>query len=90
MHMRLQAWLREHTCEDIAYLGETEDKDGEMKHLYRIGEHEVCHDMIHELVSIDSINSIHSINSINSMNSIQSIQSIKSHAKMLKRFHGMC
>ena len=49
MHFRLQAWLREHTCEDIAYLGETEDKDGEMKHLYRIGEHEVFHDMIHDL-----------------------------------------
>ena len=49
MHQRLQAWLREHTCEDIAYLGEQEDKDGEMKHLYRIGEHEVFHDMIHEL-----------------------------------------
>ena len=47
--MRLQAWLREHTCEDIAYLGVTEDKDGEMKHLYRIGEHEVFHDMIHDL-----------------------------------------
>ena len=43
------SWLREHTCEDIAYLGESKDKDGEMKHLYRIGEHEVFHDMIHEL-----------------------------------------
>ena len=29
MHMRLQAWLREHTCEDIAYLGEKEDNKGE-------------------------------------------------------------
>ena len=43
--MRLQAWLREHTCEDIAYLGEKEDNKGEMKHLYRIGEHEVFHDL---------------------------------------------
>ena len=51
--MRLQAWLREHTCEDIAYLGETEDKDGEMKHLYRIGEHEVFHDMIHDLEMVE-------------------------------------
>ena len=49
MHHRLQAWLREHRCDDIEYLGEQEDKDGEMKHLYRIGEHEVFHDMIHEL-----------------------------------------
>ena len=32
MHLRLQAWLREHTCEDIAYLGESKDKDGEVLH----------------------------------------------------------
>ena len=49
MHLRLQAWLREHTCEDIAYLGESKDKDGEMKHLYRIGEHEVPVDAIESL-----------------------------------------
>ncbi len=51
--MRLQAWLREHTCEDIAYLGEQKDKDGKMKHLYRIGEHEVFHDMIHDLEMVE-------------------------------------
>ena len=49
MHHRLQAWLREHSCPDIEYLGEEEDKDGEMKHLYRIGEHKVFHDQVHEL-----------------------------------------
>ncbi len=49
MHHRLQAWLRENRCDDIEYLGEGEDKDGEMKHLYRIGEHEVFHDQVHEL-----------------------------------------
>ena len=53
MHFRLQAWLREHTCEDIAYLGEEKDKTGKMKHLYRIGEHEVFHDMIHDLEMVE-------------------------------------
>tara|TARA_B100000614_G_scaffold160461_2_gene142180 strand:- start:428 stop:583 length:156 start_codon:yes stop_codon:yes gene_type:complete len=41
--------LREHSCPDIEYLGEEKDKDEEMKHLYRIGEHKVFHDQIHEL-----------------------------------------
>lgn len=49
MHHRLQAWLRENRCDDIEYLGEQKDKDGEMKHLYRIGEHRVFHDQVHEL-----------------------------------------
>ena len=44
MHQRLQAWLREHTCEDISYLGE---EDG--THWYQIGEHKVAHDMIEDL-----------------------------------------
>lgn len=44
MHHRLQAWLREHTCEDISYLGE---EDG--THWYQIGEHKVAHDMIEDL-----------------------------------------
>tara|TARA_A200000159_G_scaffold68439_1_gene63305 strand:- start:1114 stop:1278 length:165 start_codon:yes stop_codon:yes gene_type:complete len=41
--------LRENRCDDIEYLGEQKDKDGEMKHLYRIGEHRVFHDQVHEL-----------------------------------------
>ena len=35
MHHRLQAWLRENTCEDIAYLGIKKDHTGEEKHFYR-------------------------------------------------------
>ena len=46
MHHRLQAWLREHTCEDIAYIGIKKDHTGEEKHFYKIGEHEVPHDAI--------------------------------------------
>jgi hypothetical protein len=36
MHLRLQAWMREHSCDDIEYLGV---REGE--HYYRIAEHEV-------------------------------------------------
>tara|TARA_B100001778_G_scaffold283399_1_gene249332 strand:+ start:79 stop:276 length:198 start_codon:yes stop_codon:yes gene_type:complete len=49
MHHRLQAWLREHTCEDIAYIGIKKDHTGEEKHFYKIGEHEVPHDAIESL-----------------------------------------
>ena len=49
MHLRLQAWLREHTCPDIEYLGEKKNDTGEIKHLYRIGEHEVFHDQVEDL-----------------------------------------
>ncbi len=49
MHHRLQAWLRENTCEDIAYLGIKKDHTGEEKHFYRIGQHEVPHDAIESL-----------------------------------------
>ena len=53
MHHRLQAWLRDHTCQDIEYLGEQEDHNGEMKHLYRIGEHKVFHDQVEELEMVE-------------------------------------
>ena len=58
MHHRLQAWLRDNTCQDIEYLGEQEDHNGEMKHLYRIGEHKVFHDQVEELemVEVDARN----------------------------------
>ena len=47
LHHRLQAWLGEHTCEDISYIGEKKSfKSGEMEHFYRIGEHEVPVDAI--------------------------------------------
>tara|TARA_B100000927_G_scaffold144933_1_gene117037 strand:+ start:184 stop:381 length:198 start_codon:yes stop_codon:yes gene_type:complete len=49
MHHRLQAWLRENTCEDISYIGVKKDHNGEEKHFYRIGEHEVPHDCIDSL-----------------------------------------
>ena len=49
MHHRLQAWLREHTCEDIAYIGIKKDHTGEEKHFYKIGQHEVPHDAIESL-----------------------------------------
>ena len=48
MHYRLQAWMREHSCKDIEYLGVKKDIL-EDKHFYRIGEHEVPHDAIEEL-----------------------------------------
>tara|TARA_B100002019_G_scaffold86494_1_gene74935 strand:+ start:145 stop:300 length:156 start_codon:yes stop_codon:yes gene_type:complete len=41
--------LREHTCPDIEYLGEKKNDTGEIKHLYRIGEHEVFHDQVEDL-----------------------------------------
>jgi hypothetical protein len=49
----LQAWLRDNTCQDIEYLGEQEDHNGEMKHLYRIGEHKVFHDQVEELEMVE-------------------------------------
>ena len=49
MHYRLQAWMREHSCKDIEYLGVRKDTLGEDKHFYRIGVHEVPHDCIEEL-----------------------------------------
>lgn len=36
MHLQLQAWMREHSSDDIEYLGE---RNGE--HYYRIAEYEV-------------------------------------------------
>jgi len=43
-HHRLQAWLREHRCDDIEYLGE---KDGD--YWYRIGTHEITSDQFEDI-----------------------------------------
>jgi hypothetical protein len=43
-HQRLQAWLREHKCDDIEYLGE---KSGE--YWYRIGPHEITSDQFEDI-----------------------------------------
>ena len=47
MHLRLQAWLREHSCDDIEYLGL---REGE--HYYRIAEHEVPVSSIEDLEQV--------------------------------------
>ena len=47
MHLRLQAWLREHRSDDIEYLGV---RDGE--HYYRIAEHEVPVSSIEDLEEV--------------------------------------
>jgi hypothetical protein len=47
MHLRLQAWLREHSCDDIEYLGV---REGE--HYYRIAEHEVPVSSIEDLEQV--------------------------------------
>jgi hypothetical protein len=47
MHMRLQAWMREHKCDDIEYLGE---REGE--HYYRIAQHEVPVSCIEDLEEV--------------------------------------
>tara|TARA_B100000035_G_scaffold273531_1_gene249414 strand:- start:1519 stop:1710 length:192 start_codon:yes stop_codon:yes gene_type:complete len=43
-HHRLQAWLREHKCDDIEYLG----KKGE-DWWYRIGPHEITSDQFEDI-----------------------------------------
>jgi len=43
-HQRLQAWLREHKCDDIEYLG---NKQGE--HWYRVGEYEITADQFEDI-----------------------------------------
>jgi len=48
MHHRLQAWLREHTCDDIEYLGHREGK-----YWYRIGTHEVSADQVEDLELVE-------------------------------------
>ncbi len=47
MHLRLQAWMREHSCDDIEYLGV---REGE--HYYRIAEHEVPVSSIEDLEQV--------------------------------------
>ena len=47
MHLRLQAWMREHKCDDIEYLGV---REGE--HYYRIAEHEVPVSSIEDLEQV--------------------------------------
>lgn len=49
MHYRLQAWLREHNCKDLEYLGVKPDIIGVNQHWYRIGNAEVPCDAIEEL-----------------------------------------
>ena len=49
MHYRLQAWMREHSCKDLEYLGLRPDVLGIEQHYYRIGDHEVSVEMIEEL-----------------------------------------
>jgi len=49
MHYRLQAILREHTFQDLEYLGVRSDSIGVDQHWYRIGKAEVPVDAITEL-----------------------------------------
>tara|TARA_S200000501_G_scaffold316870_1_gene309998 strand:+ start:891 stop:1076 length:186 start_codon:yes stop_codon:yes gene_type:complete len=52
IHYRLQAMLREHTFNDLEYLGERKSyKSGKMEHWYNIGGNEVPVDAISELES---------------------------------------
>lgn len=44
MHHRLQAWLRENSCDEFEYLGQKEGK-----HWYRIGPHEVTADQVEDI-----------------------------------------
>tara|TARA_B100000900_G_C20545480_1_gene702345 strand:- start:956 stop:1162 length:207 start_codon:yes stop_codon:yes gene_type:complete len=54
IHHRLQAMLREHSFNDLEYLGERKSyKSGKIEHWYKIGEHEVPVDAISELDSED-------------------------------------
>ena len=54
IHYRLQAMLREHHFNDLAYLGERKsDKSGQLEHWYNIGGNEVPVDAIMELDSHD-------------------------------------
>ena len=49
MHYRLRAILREHTFQDLEYLGVRSDSIGVDQHWYRIGKAEVPVDAITEL-----------------------------------------
>ena len=52
IHHRLQAMLREHTFNDLEYLGERKSyKSGNLEHWYNIGGNEVPVDAIMELDS---------------------------------------
>ena len=48
-HYRLQAWLREHKCDDIEYLGE---KSGD--YWYRIGPHEITSDQFNDIKLVNN------------------------------------
>ena len=49
-HLRLQAWLREHKCDDLEYLGE---KEGD--HWYRIGPHEITSDQFEDIELVEDL-----------------------------------
>ena len=49
-HYRLQAWLREHMCDDIEYLGE---KSGD--YWYRIGPHEITSDQFNDIKLVGKV-----------------------------------
>ena len=49
-HMRLQAWLREHKCDEIKYLGE---RDGD--YWYRIGPHEITSDQFEDIELVGEV-----------------------------------
>ena len=49
-HYRLQAWLREHKCDDIEYLGE---KSGD--YWYRIGPHEITSDQFNDIKLVGKV-----------------------------------
>mgnify|MGYP003320917325 FL=1 len=47
-HHRLQAWLREHKCDDIESLGE---KSGD--YWYRIGQYEITSDQFNDIKKVE-------------------------------------
>ena len=55
MHYRLQAMLREHTFQDLEYLGVRSDSIGVDQHWYRIGEVEIPVDAIEELGNLEEV-----------------------------------
>ena len=55
MHYRLQAMLREHTSQNLEYLGLSPDSIGVDQHWYRIGEAEVPVDTIEELGNMEEV-----------------------------------
>ena len=49
-HLRLQAWMREHQCDDIEYLGEKDNN-----YWYRIGPHEITVDQFEDIEFIGMV-----------------------------------